>query len=64
MLLNYLLIRLLLSIVVANDLDIEKMDVKTTFFLGDLKEEIYMQQSRGFEVRGKEHLVCSLKQSL
>jgi hypothetical protein len=34
----------LLSIVVAFDLEVEQMDVKTTFLHGDLEEEIYMKQ--------------------
>jgi hypothetical protein len=37
-------IRFLLSIVVAFDLEVEQMDVKTTFLHGDLEEEIYMKQ--------------------
>ena len=43
------------------------MDVKTAFLYGDLKEEIYMTQlegPEGFEVEGKEQLVCRLKKSL
>jgi hypothetical protein len=37
-------IRFLLSIVVAFDLEVEHMDVKTTFLHRDLEEEIYMKQ--------------------
>eukprot|EP00253_Pinus_taeda_P001895 PITA_01895 len=33
------------------------MDVKTTFFHGDLEEEIYMKQPEGFAVKGKKELV-------
>ncbi len=39
------------------------MDVKTTFFNGDLEEEIYMEQPKGFTHEG-EHLVCKLHKSL
>ena len=46
------------------DLHLEQMDVKTTFLHGDLEEEIYMQQPQGYEVKGKENLVCRLKKSL
>jgi hypothetical protein len=37
-------IRVLLSVVVAFDFEVEQMDVKTTFLHGDLEEEIYMKQ--------------------
>ena len=50
-------IRLLLSIVVAFDFEVEQMDVKTTFLHEDLKEEIYMKQPEGFAVKGKKELV-------
>jgi hypothetical protein len=35
--------------------------VKTTFIQGDLEEKIYIQQPQGYEVKGKENLVCKLK---
>jgi hypothetical protein len=57
-------IRFILSIVVAFDLEVEQMDVKTTFLHGDLEEEIYMKQPEGFVVKGKKELVCKLKKSL
>ena len=38
--------------------------MKTAFLHGDLEEEIYMVQPEGFEVKGKEHIVCKLKTSL
>ena len=37
-------IQFLLSIAAIYDLEIEQMDVKTTFLHGDLEEEIYMTQ--------------------
>ena len=37
------------------------MDVKTTFILGDLEEEIYRKQPEGFVVEGKRELVYKLK---
>ena len=40
------------------------MDVKKTFLHGDLDEEIYMKQPKGFIVKGKKELVCKLKNSL
>eukprot|EP00253_Pinus_taeda_P029575 PITA_29575 len=49
-------IRLLLSIAAAFDFEVEQMDVKTTFLHGDLEEEIYMKQSKGFAMKGKKEL--------
>eukprot|EP00253_Pinus_taeda_P021875 PITA_21875 len=50
---NVASIRLLLSIVVAFDFEVECMDVKTTFLHRDLEEEIYMKQPEGFVAKGK-----------
>ncbi|KAH9314145.1 hypothetical protein KI387_022772, partial [Taxus chinensis] len=55
---------IVLSLVVVENLHLEQLDVKTAFLHGDLDEEIYMEQPRGYEVRGKEKLVCRLKKSL
>jgi hypothetical protein len=40
------------------------MDVKSAFLNGDLKEVLYMCQPEGFQVAGKEYLVCRLKKAL
>jgi hypothetical protein len=40
------------------------MDVKTTFLKGDLKDNVYMSQPEGFDVKGQEHKVCKLIKSL
>jgi hypothetical protein len=37
-------IRVLMSLAATFDLEIEQMDVKTTFLHGDLEEDIYMKQ--------------------
>jgi hypothetical protein len=37
-------IRMLLALATTYDLEVEQMDVKTTFLHGDLKEEIFMEQ--------------------
>ena len=57
-------IRLLLSIVVNHDLELEQLDVKTAFLHGDIDEEIYMEQPEGFLVKNKEDYVCHLKKSM
>ena len=49
----------------TEDLELEQLDVKTTFLHGDLEEDIYMSQPTGFTVTREEgHLVCKLKKSL
>jgi len=57
-------IRVLLAIVTSVDLELEHLNVRTTFLHGDLEEQIYMKQSEGFVVEGKEDHVCLLKKSL
>ena len=52
-------IRALLALVVAHDLELEQLDVKTAFLHGDIDEEIYMDQPKGYKKGGKENLVCS-----
>ncbi|KAG8483366.1 hypothetical protein CXB51_022321 [Gossypium anomalum] len=57
-------IRALLSIVAMHDLELEQLNVKTAFLHGELEEDIYMQQPKGFIVSEKEDYVCLMKKSL
>nr|GEW24322.1 zinc finger, CCHC-type [Tanacetum cinerariifolium] len=57
-------IRLLLALAAIHNLVIHQMDVKTTFLNGDLDEEVYMKQTKGFIMSGNEHKVCKLVKSL
>jgi hypothetical protein len=56
--------RIIMALVAHYDLELHQMDVKTAFLNGDLDETIFMAQSEGFVVKGKEHLGCRLKKSI
>ena len=53
----------MLGVVATENLELIQLDVKTTFLHDDLKEEIYMEQPKGFVVSSQEHLVCRLRKS-
>ena len=40
------------------------MDVKTTFLIGVVEEEVYMEKLEGFVIHDKETHVCRLKKAL
>jgi hypothetical protein len=57
-------IRTILSLVAVEDFHLEQLDVHFFFLHGYFEEEIYMQQLQGYEVKGKENLVCRFKKRL
>ncbi|MCO5610110.1 hypothetical protein L7F22_064345 [Adiantum nelumboides] len=61
-------LRLVLGLIATEDLELNQMDVKTTFLHGDLEEDVYMVQSEGFEMESKKpkraKLVCRLCKAL
>lgn len=59
---RYTTIRYLLAIAAKLQLRIQQMDAVTAFLNGELSEEIYMRQPKGFE-DGTKH-VCKLKKAL
>ena len=56
--------KIIMAMVAHYDLELHQMDVKTTFWKGNLGEKIYMDQPKGFSFEGKEHMVCKLKYSI
>ena len=54
----------MLALVAKYELDLDQLNMKTTFLHDDLEKEIYMSQSIGFKTVGKENLLCKLKKSL
>ena len=61
---RYASLRALLALTAHLDWEAHHMDVKTAYLNGVLHEEVYMLQPEGFEVAGKEHLVCKLFKAL
>jgi transposase InsO family protein len=57
-------VRMVIAVAVQYDLQLHQMDFTSAFLNGDLEEEVYMRQPKGFIDSGKEHLVCKLKHSL
>jgi hypothetical protein len=47
-----------------NGWKIHQMDVNTTFLNGYLKENVFMSQLEGFDVKGHEHKVCKFIKTL
>ena len=56
--------RVIMALVAHYDLELYQMDVKTTFLNGDLEEDVYMAQPKGFVVEGKERMGCRLRKSI
>ncbi|KAK3001152.1 hypothetical protein RJ639_022143 [Escallonia herrerae] len=50
---KHTLIRLLLAMVALYDLELEQLDVKTTFLYGELEEQIFMRQPEGLMIQDK-----------
>ena len=46
------------------DLELHQMNVKTTFLIGDLYENVYMAQPKSFVVEEKERMGCRLWKSI
>jgi hypothetical protein len=56
--------RIIIALVTYYDLELHQMDVKTTFLNGDLYENVYMAQPKGFIVEEKENFRCHLTKSI
>ena len=61
---KYTSLRIILAIATIRDYEIKQFDVETAFLHATVKEEIYVEQPQGFQVKDKEQLVCKLNKSL
>jgi hypothetical protein len=57
-------LRIIMTLVAHYDLELHQMDVKTSFLNGDLLENVYMAQLKGFAVKRKEHMGCHMRKSI
>jgi hypothetical protein len=55
---------IIMALVTHYNLELYQMDVKMIFLNGDLEENVYMAQLKGFIVEGKERMRCRLKKSI
>ncbi len=53
-----------MTIVVERDLELHQMDVKNVFLNIYLKENMYMQQLKGYVKPSREHMVCKWRKTL
>ena len=57
-------VRLFISLAATYNWDLHQLDIKNAFLHGDLQEEVYMEQPRGFVAHGEIGKVCLLHKSL
>jgi hypothetical protein len=57
-------VRLLLALAAQLKRSVYQFDVKSAFLNGELLEEVYVEQPKGFEVKGKESYVYKLAKAL
>jgi hypothetical protein len=61
---RYTSIRTIISLASIMGWKLHQMDVKTSFLNGQVEEEVYLEQPKGFVVHRKESRVCKLKKAL
>lgn len=57
-------VRMLLALAAHRRWKVYHLDVKSAFLNGDIHEDVYVEQPRGFEVCGEEHKVYKLRKAL
>jgi hypothetical protein len=57
-------IYLLLAYACSKNVKVYQMDVKSSFLNGKLEEEVYIEQTEGFQLSENTNYVCKLKKSL
>jgi hypothetical protein len=57
-------VRMIIALAAQKGWRIFQLDVKSAFLYGELSKEVYIEQPRGYETKGREHLVYKLYKAL
>jgi hypothetical protein len=57
-------IRFLLAYACSKNIKVYQMDIKSSFLNGELEEEVYIEQPKGFQLSENADYVCKLKKVL
>ncbi|KAL0313353.1 UNVERIFIED_CONTAM: Retrovirus-related Pol polyprotein from transposon TNT 1-94 [Sesamum radiatum] len=57
-------VRMIIALAAQKDWKIFQLDVKSAFLHGELREDVYVEQPRGYEKKESEHLVYKLHKAL
>jgi hypothetical protein len=57
-------IRIFIAYACHKNFKVYQMDVKSTFINGDLEEDLYVEQPKGFSLIDNHDYVCKLKKAL
>jgi hypothetical protein len=61
---RYTSIRIIISLAAVFGWKLHQMDVKTAFLNGEVEQEVYIEQPKGFVIHDKRSHVCKLKKAL
>ncbi|RDX92337.1 hypothetical protein CR513_25549, partial [Mucuna pruriens] len=57
-------VRLIMALAACKGWDIFQLDVKSAFLHGELSEDVYIEQPKGYVKKGKEHKIYKLHKAL
>ena len=57
-------IRMILAMATVNNWQVFQLDVKSAFLHGELEEDVYIEQPKGYEQKGEEEKVLKLRKAL